>query len=1383
MVLTNKEASFVIHATGQGELDVKITDPSGRPVDFKRQSRANGMEVRWTPRVNGPHQIRAVGPDGQTIPGYPATVNAYDPKQVRVLQKTQPARLAEPVHFEVDTYEAGSGQLSATAENMVTREIMDVDCNIKSPYVYDLVFTPITAGEYELQVCLNGELVPTRLRFTPVSEIETVIVSDSQLNDSLYNPPARRQPSKTKSQPKQQPPPPPPQSSNNGTGVVSDSVDSGGGPYQAHIVVTADLDRLNFDMPVADYGKQPDSPTSTLRSNKSIASLAPVVDVQVPQYVPIHHTIEFEISGIPTKAAFRVTVKNPHGQMEECENRRSGGQLFITFTPHLSGAHRFFVEVNNRFVSDTEKPPYCLAFDWTKITSKLKSPVGFLDEPVVVEVDASKCGGGLVECQVKLRKTFSYRGSVIAADSDSVAGNDNESVSGSVASRVRNYGSLVTTKPDDRYVISFNPDRAGVYELNITYDNFPIPDAPFVIPVVDFASIRLTGQGLRVAPIFSVAWYRIEVLNGPSKHLSMTVTNPLNLPVDCTLTKWNDGLLCEWTPDLVGMYYLQIYLGDRLLDRSSFDCHAYDISKVKVTEYDKVGIVGQRMRFEISAEGASGDGVSEICPFVLPLSDYKALKDKKASSMAESEAGVPLDYRTKSSNVVEYTFVPQDGQQHVIEVFFNEQSLQQCPIMVHVMSELDILNQLVPTSFPWVPCCVETRLRFGTRLDGYQLNVQPDRLAAVVRAPSRGILPNRVSNQRDSGEFHVHFTPLEAGPHHVEMSYGGQPIKGSPFTVNVYDPSRLKITYEDRVTITRPATVSVDLTEAGEAPLQLKVVPPSGSHLAVQEVPSGQSGVIRFDYVPAEIGIHELTLFFNGAEVEGCPLQQVARSPEMAVAHGEGLVEALLNQPTHFFVDPKGQRGDLFVQVDGPTTITSCHMEPMQNGQYRVSYTPGEVGHHSVQVRWNDEPVPGSPFQPIVIDLNSISCLSGGPQTPGTSQLPPLLVGRLHRIVFDVSRAGPGRLSAEVTGPSREPLNCSVHGDSLEFTPTTPGDHQVRVWFGDKPVPNTPFRGNAELEEQETDNTKVVLSGRGLKEARVKEEAAFLVDGSQAGRGRPAIRMTSAESSGGQVEVQCRSIGDDKYKCTYTPHKPGAYLLHINWVDRPLRGSPFTVQVLGQSEANRIVCSGEGLRQGVIGQEIKATIDTRRAGPGDLTARCHGPNKPAFCELFDHQDCAYTLSVRPQEPGKHVLVIEYNGEQVPGSPFSLRVSPAPDASKVRVFGPGIEHGVIDSFESRFVCETKGAGAGQLTVRIRGPRGAFHVEMEREYQKDRTIMCHYDPSEAGEYQIHIRWSGAHVPGSPFVVNLFRSRAELEDYLTRNPGEASGRRYQNGTPFDF
>lgn len=60
--------------------------------------------------------------------------------------------------------------------------------------------------------------------------------------------------------------------------------------------------------------------------------------------------------------------------------------------------------------------------------------------------------------------------------------------------------------------------------------------------------------------------------------------------------------------------------------------------------------------------------------------------------------------------------------------------------------------------------------------------------------------------------------------------------------------------------------------------------------------------------------------------------------------------------------------------------------------------------------------------------------------------------------------------------------------------------------------------------------------------------------------------------------------------------------------------------------------------------------------------------------------------------------------------------------KVRVYDPGIEHGVLATFQSRFICDTRGAGAGQLTVRVRGPKGAFRVEMQRESQKDRTILC-------------------------------------------------------------
>lgn len=60
-------------------------------------------------------------------------------------------------------------------------------------------------------------------------------------------------------------------------------------------------------------------------------------------------------------------------------------------------------------------------------------------------------------------------------------------------------------------------------------------------------------------------------------------------------------------------------------------------------------------------------------------------------------------------------------------------------------------------------------------------------------------------------------------------------------------------------------------------------------------------------------------------------------------------------------------------------------------------------------------------------------------------------------------------------------------------------------------------------------------------------------------------------------------------------------------------------------------------------------------------------------------------------------------------------------------------------------------------------GAFRVEMQRESQKDRTILCKYDPTEPGDYRMEVKWSGEHVPGSPFMVMIFDTQEELNRYM--------------------
>lgn len=49
---------------------------------------------------------------------------------------------------------------------------------------------------------------------------------------------------------------------------------------------------------------------------------------------------------------------------------------------------------------------------------------------------------------------------------------------------------------------------------------------------------------------------------------------------------------------------------------------------------------------------------------------------------------------------------------------------------------------------------------------------------------------------------------------------------------------------------------------------------------------------------------------------------------------------------------------------------------------------------------------------------------------------------------------------------------------------------------------------------------------------------------------------------------------------------------------------------------------------------------------------------------------------------------------------------APDASKVKVYGEGIQDGILATYQSSFTVDTRGAGPGQLKVKVRGPKGKF-----------------------------------------------------------------------------
>ena len=51
--------------------------------------------------------------------------------------------------------------------------------------------------------------------------------------------------------------------------------------------------------------------------------------------------------------------------------------------------------------------------------------------------------------------------------------------------------------------------------------------------------------------------------------------------------------------------------------------------------------------------------------------------------------------------------------------------------------------------------------------------------------------------------------------------------------------------------------------------------------------------------------------------LQGCPVKQDIFDSSIIIAEGDGLIKGLEDHQTTFYVDPRGQKGELKVQVEG----------------------------------------------------------------------------------------------------------------------------------------------------------------------------------------------------------------------------------------------------------------------------------------------------------------------------------------------------------------------------------------------------------------------------------------------------------------------------------
>ncbi|KRT84610.1 hypothetical protein AMK59_1466 [Oryctes borbonicus] len=855
------------------------------------------------------------------------------------------------------------------------------------------------------------------------------------------------------------------------------------------------------------------------------------------------------------------------------------------------------------------------------------------------------------------------------------------------------------------YDVTFVPQTSEDHFVNITFNDMSVMGSPFHCAVVEATQYVQIGSLVYID--LPTDQHRLEILDNNSHPIKYNVTNGKG----------------EFTVNQTGTYRVQIFRSHELVTTRTI--HVFDTNKIDIVNAPE---------FVCHRPAIIGVNINKVGPGNLSATVKIANKD------------VPHSVRQSPSNpnIWEVVFHPLYAAPHRVTLLYNG---------VPKTGVLEVPVKAIGTE-PWAGGLGLYQARVG-KVSSFHIDTlgrSAREFDVVVSGPTGSALPVRCY-QTKTGKLQAEFTTRDIGPHQVEVLNQAKPVTGSPFVCQSYDSDCVRIVDIPSVqgNVGEKILFNITSKNAGDANLEIIVTNPLGQTIGIQQIVL-EENVTQISFLPLLPGLYQVSVTFGGVPVKGSPLAlgvgPVGPTPPPR-AVGRGLECVQIGERASFTVSSVVQPR---VQIEAIEGTIEPHIQSPKPGEYIVSYTPKWLGVYDVLVSIGLNDLPGSPFRPTVVDPAAVRLIGGWNQYLDDS-------GRLKlpaKLVFDTSSAGPGTLECKVDGRK---ITSEKVGNRVKFEVSSEGlnagEHDFEIRLANFLLPDTP-KSVVSLGDQ------VILTGRGLAQAQCGEPAIFNIDGSKAGPGNPEVTLHAADTNL-PIPVMISLAGEKIWRATYTVNTPGNYMLAVLWAGRPVKGCPLMVEAKGGADASKVLCSGEGLRQGVVGREIRSWIDTRRAGPGELTAHCTGPRKVAYCELYDHGDATFTLNVKPQEPGRHALTIKYAGQHVPGSPFTLRVAGAPDASKVRVYGPGVEHGVLATFQSRFICDTRGAGAGQLTVRVRGPKGAFRVEMQRESQKDRTILCKYDPTEPGDYRVEVKWAGELVPGSPFHVMIFDTQEELRRYI--------------------
>ncbi|TNN09515.1 Filamin-A isoform 1 [Schistosoma japonicum] len=1321
-------ADFKVHTedAGEGPLEVSVIAPDGRGIPCtSRKTGAYLFDCSYTPQKPGTHQVNVrYGGDHIMLSPFTVEVAPYKESRIRAFGPGLVGGVVnKPAVFVVET----NGETGALGFSIEGPSEARIDCTDNGDGSATVAYWPTAPGEYAVHILCNDENIPKSPFMVPIEPD----MGKCDPERVKAHGPGIMPTGNVAGQP---------------TEFIVDIRDAGG---PAPLTVEC---RDNEGEPVALKVRDNGDGTYT-------CSYTPKV--------PKKHTVLVSYGGVNIpRSPFRVEVAEPSnpGKVRVfgpgVENVTRGQPTYFTVDCKQAGHGNVGISVTDEAGRDVAMDTQDMRDGTFKVAYTANTPgpyytvqVFFNNQevprspfkvPVKPNIDMSKIHVENLEPSV-LKESFAK----FTVDAKAVDPQGRGIVKAIVVSpNKQRTACLIQNNGDGTYKCSYSPIDDGLHHIEVTYDGAPVPGSSFpvnVAPGCDPTRVRAYGPGLEGGLTHELQRFTVDLDGAGQGALGLALEGPADAQIQCQDNK--DGTCTvDYLPTRAGTYDIFVKFNDMNIPGSPFQVPIRDIvDPTRVRCYgpglEPRGARAQQPAHFIVDASQAGDAPIQVTTV-----------DRVGRT-----APAHIVPRPNQPGVYDVTYVPDTDGPCQIEVKQGGNHAARSPFMQHVLPAFEPQRVRVtgegvhPTRPLGLPATQPTSFQVDTRdagLGDLELSVmdtdgQPLQLEVV---------------DVGDGTYICHYTPMIVGRHTVRVKYGGQEIPESPFLVPVAPSGRANLCRiengnNSRIPVGQECVITVNTAQAGTGQLTCRIVTPSGATADV-EVHEAPNGRVNIYYTPPIRGDYLVEIRFGGELIPNGRFNQKAVSPEelmndmtdqrvqhINVQSMQSVQSSTITTGYHP-VEFKLPVGPTFSHVEGLVRTPSgriLHPTLLDNGDGTVTaqFQPNEPGLHELEITYNGQPIPGSPFRFYVEAVGSGIVTAYGPGLSCGR------AGEPANFTLITRDAGAGGLSLSVEGPSKADIQCDDNKNgtcSVSYLPLVPGEYTISIKFMENHIPGSPFTAHITGESRRFN--QVCVGTTSEMPLRITETDIY------------NLVATVRSPSGLEQPSTLKRLPNGHLGISFTPHEIGEHFVNVFRNGRHIANSPFKIYV-GESEignASKVRIYGTGLREGMANQNCQFTVDTRNAGYGGLNLSIEGPSK-ADIECHDNQDGTCLVTYRPTEPGTYIINVKYAEQPVPGSPFVVHIGGEPSLRMMERITRQRE--LADATYVGSQCELNlkipGINIRDLTANVTSPSGVSQ-RCDVLATDDVNYTIKFVPQEMGVHTVSVRHRGSHISGSPFQFTV-------------------------------